>query len=280
MSKRLQCVTSFVDIGRGDWSNYQRSTDMYITNFIDFYNNIDLDLIVFCDERIENQIMERVGPDFKTKLNFQRFELSDLNYFKYIDRIGQVQNSDLMRQLSSRDHSNPPEYTRPDYVAMMFAKTEFLKMAVDRGLVDGNNVAWTDFGIGHSQETFVDAVKNKYLSSPESDKVIFFKRQETPLSTDPVYYARISDNVIIVGGFYILPKNLATFFYDEFKMIVDRMLDSSIIDDDQTLLSIFAATHPDKCELINSMGYRNNPVEGDWFPVVHFVKDVFQEVDQ
>ena len=69
MDNKIQCITSCIDIGRGEWSNnYSRSTEKYINNFIEFYSNIDIDLILFCNDSIKKEINKRIDDNFKTNI--------------------------------------------------------------------------------------------------------------------------------------------------------------------------------------------------------------------
>lgn len=270
--KKLQCVTSFIDIGRSDWNNnYKRNINIYLNNFVDFYSNINLDLIVFCEYKIQNEIEKLITKDFKSNIKFFNIEKNDLKYFELVTKIDDIiKNSSKMSILRQRDLSNPPEYSNSEYIVMMFAKTEILKLAFDNNLIKSDNVAWIDFGIGHSNEDFISRIKNKTLIEPDSEKIIIFKRQNIELSSDFYYYTQ-PDNVITPGGFYIVPTNLIDFFHLEFKKTVEDMLEQELVDDDQTILSIFASKNPDYCNIINSIKYRNNPVEGDWFPIFEFL---------
>jgi hypothetical protein len=274
MGNKIQCVSSFIDIGRSSWNNnYSRSTERYINNFLDFYSNIEIDLILFCEDNFKNEIKKRIDQNFKTSINFQTIERDNIEYFKLVDDISNIQkHSTNMIEYKRRDSTNPPEYSNAHYVAMMYAKSEFIKMALDRNLIETNNVAWIDFGIGHGEPSYIAAIKNKTLINPESDKMIFFNRQNIEPSIDPFFYSKLIDNVLICGGFYIIPKKLIIHFYNEFRKIVDTFTDLHIIDDDQTILSILTASNLDFCNVISSSKYRNNPNAGDWFPVFEFIK--------
>lgn len=269
---KIQCITAFIDIGRGDWMNYNRSNQKYIDNFIDFYSNIYLDLIVFCNNTIKTEILKRVDSNFKTNIDFQDISKDDLSYFNMVETIRNIQNSDKIIEYKRRDLSNPPEYSNPEYVAMMFAKSEFIKISLERGLINSDNIAWIDFGIGHGDVSYINAAKNKTLVNPKSDKIILFNRQNIDLSTDPFFYSTMWDNVLVCGGFYIIPKDLINLFYDEFKRIVDLFINIGIIDDDQTILSILGASNTDYCNIINSSKYKDNPNGGDWFPIFEFIE--------
>jgi hypothetical protein len=103
MNNKIQCITSFIDIGRGDWSDgYSRSNDKYIDNFIEFYSNIYSDLIVFCNESIKSEISKRIDSNFKTEINFQTIDKNDLDYFNIVDEIRNIQNSDKIIEYGRR----------------------------------------------------------------------------------------------------------------------------------------------------------------------------------
>lgn len=269
---KIQCISAFIDIGRGNWMSYDRSNEKYINNFVDFYSNIDLDLILFCDDFIKNEILKRMDSNFKTRITFQSISKNELRYFDMIDIIGNIQKSNNMVDYQRRDLSNPPEYSNPEYVAMMFAKSEFIKISLERGLIVSDNVAWIDFGIGHGDTSYISKIKNKILFNPKSDKIILFNRQDIEPSIDPFFYSKMSDNVLVCGGFYIIPTNLINLFYSEFKRIVDEFINLGIVDDDQTILSILAASNAEYCNVINSSKYKGNPSCGDWFPIFEFIE--------
>lgn len=272
---KLECVTSFIDIGRGDWGNgYSRSSEKYLDNFIKFYSTVELKITVFCNQKIKDVLTEKINnvKDFKSEVNFEIIDKKDLKYFDDIEKIQTIQSSTKMVEYTRRDKSNPPEYSVPEYVAMMFAKTEILKIAENRGVIKSDNVAWIDFGIGHGIDSYIERVKGKKLINPNSGKIIMFNRQNIDVNEDPFFYSKMGDNVLICGGFYIVPKSLIDSFYVKFKEIVENLMyKNDIVDDDQTIMSIFASKNRGLVDIKSSSKYRNNPSGGDWFPVFDFL---------
>jgi hypothetical protein len=275
----MKCVSSFVDIGRGEWgTNYSRSNDKYLDNFIAFYSIISLDVIIFCNESIKIELERRISEvvEFQSNVSFEDLTLDDLPAFSDVERIRTIQQtSQEMVNYKKRDPSNPPEYSNPEYVAMMFAKPQILKLANDRGLIDTEVVAWVDFGIGHGDENYLNCIRDKVLIEPSSkDKIVLFNRQPSiSLSTDPHFYSSLGDNVLVCGGFHIIPTKLIDFYCENFgKIVEDDFLSKNIADDDQTIMSIFAAKNMDKCEVMDSGKYKGNPNAGDFFPVFEFLK--------
>lgn len=267
MSK-IQFVTSFVDIGRGNWNScYKRSNEKYINDFIAFYSGIEINLSVFCNNQIKQQILEKIDENFKTNITFEIIEKKDLHYLKLSNQISVIQHSEKMKTYAARDNTKPPEYFDAEYVAMMFAKTEIMKLAFEKSSKEIDNFAWIDFGIAGGSTEFISATRGKSIKNLNNDKIILFKRQDIELSTDPFFYSNLSDNVLICGGIYVLPRNLVLDFFEKFQKIVSKFIENEIIDDDQTMLAIFAAENLDHCNVISSVKYKNNPYAGDWFPI-------------
>lgn len=268
-------VSSFIDIGRGDWSNgYIRSNEIYFNNFLKFYSELDINLILFCEEKTKIEIEKRITTDFKTKITFVLTDKSQIEYFSEIENVKIIQNSETFRKKILRDTSNPPEYSNPEYVLMMYAKTEFMKKAKSLNYIDSDidTFCWIDFGIGHGHVSYINEIKNKKLRNREIKKCLFFNRQSLVPSSDPEFYFGLSDNVLICGGVFAIPLNYVDFFYDEFKKIVNKLINSNLIDDDQTILSIFTAENKDVCEIVDSRKYLSNPHGGDWFPIFELIE--------
>ena len=274
--KELSCFTCFIDIGRSNWSSYERSTDRYVNDFISFYSRVKLNLTIFCSDDFKEYLLSKIDKNkFNSKLNFQIIDTSDLKYFsdENLKKIEGIQKSETMIDYRKRDPSNPPEYSNPYWVAMMLSKAHILKIAKDRGIIYDNNIAWIDFGIAHSCQDYLDRIENKTLCEPDTNKIIFFNRQNIELSGDPFFYAKLSDNVLVPGGFFIVPTNLIDTYYDRFNNVVEDMFfKHNIIDDDQTIMSVFANHNSDICSVISSVNYKNNPMEGDWFPIFDYLK--------
>ncbi len=267
---KITFVSSFINIGRGEWNNgYSRTEENYINNFMSFYSNIELDLILFCEENTKKCIESKIDNNFKTNIKYVLIQKNEIEYLKYSKEVEQIQNSQSFKSKLGRDSSNPPEYSKPEYVLMMFAKTEFLKRAKEEKIIshDTNILCWIDFGIGHGNDSYINSIKNRKIKNIETETCIFFSRQNITPVSDPNFYFSMSDNVIICGGIFLIPLSQIEFFFEKFKQIVNDLISQELIDDDQTILSIFVSKHKKICTVIDSRKYRSNPHGGDWFPV-------------
>jgi hypothetical protein len=248
----------------------------YVWNFLSFYSELEVDLTLFCEEDFKNFLdpIIKNHPNFRSKVNFEIIDRNNLSYFSKLDEIRKIQQSEKLKITISGHTSKVPEYTRPEYVATMFSKPEILKLAKNRNLIEDNDkqVAWIDFGIAHRAPDFIGAIRGKRLVERDTvDKVILFNRKEIfPPDNVETFFA-LDDNVFVPGGFFVVPSVLIEKFYEEFNSIVNyQLFEKSLIDDDQTVLSLIA-NDKSLCHVINSTQWLNNPPEGDWFPVFDFL---------
>jgi hypothetical protein len=268
---KLQCVSAFYDIGRAKWDNYPRTSEKYINDFFSFYSNVSVDLVLFCEqifgEYLKKRIQEyKINNIFLSNVQIIDYDFSNLYFFKNINTIKEVQAGQKMQNMANKTRS--PEYFKPEYVALMWSKMQFIFNATELGLIKNNKVAWIDFGIAHGIKEYIDLVSGNLLVDTDlSDKNVFFKRQELNLSESIEYYLSLEDNVITPGGFFILnTKDINLIFY-KFKSICEELLKLGYCDDDQTILSILCKNNPELVYNIDSSKYRGNPPEGDWFPI-------------
>lgn len=277
--KLLKCFSLFIDIGRENWDcRCDRSIATYISHFLSFYSSLEVDLTLFCEKdfqlRLEKEI-EKI-PNFKTKIKFENIEKKDFPYFSKIDQIKNIQGSDQMNFATKNYASNTPEYNRPEYVATMFSKPKTLMIAKERGLIGENDksVAWIDFGIAHNQGDYISRISGKKLVEKNGiDKIVLFNRKDTKPPANASSFFEIAENVFVPGGFFVVPSNLIDVFFYEFNKIVeDQLFNQNLVDDDQTVLSIIS-NNDEICNLVDSTRWRNNPVEGDWFPIFDFLQD-------
>lgn len=290
----LKCVSFFIDIGRGSWTdmgpNVQITNTQYIKNFLNFYSNVQVDLILFIEKSFEEEFATELESfkqthNFYSKINLQFFDRKDIVFFQeplysslvkahYSEEFNTYKNNSMTEWIK--------EKAKPDYNIVMLCKPYMLRMARDRGLLEqasNNVVGWIDFGIAHSKPSYISCVSNKKLIAPETEKIIFFKRQHLDLSTELNYYQNLMKNgiedVIIPGGFYVVPLSLIDLLCEEFlDLAKNKFLASNIIDDDQTFMAIFAKKKEQIMHLQDSTQFKNNPEEGDWFPVFNYLQEL------
>lgn len=282
--KILNCYTAFLDIGRESWSNYVRSNKKYFDSFNLFYGTLETNITVFAEPTALPEIIKSYEEyksvhGFKSTVSFQEFNRGDLRYFQILDKIQTIQSSDSMKRYSQRDGSGPPEYTKPAWVATMLCKPLFLQLAKQRNLIPTGTtaVAWSDFGIAHGfhNQPYINALKDKKLLEPNTDKIIFFNRRHFEPQPDPwaINGVQDQDDAFVPGGFYVVPVALIDEFNKRFHEIVDKLfIEKDIIDDDQTIMAIFGGLHKDISMFVDSTRYKNNPPEGDYFPVFDLIR--------
>lgn len=277
--KQLKCFSLFIDIGREDWQcGCSRSIKTYINHFLSFYSTLDVDLTLFCEESFKKLLEPIVVnfPNFRSKVKFEIIDRKDLSYFDRLDEISKIQKSEKLRFAIRGLSSNVPEYNRPEYVATMFSKPEVLSIAKQRNLISaGDQVAWIDFGIAHSNPQFINKLRGKTLVQNNiCDKVILFNRKKERLPKSIDVFFTMPDNVFVPGGFFVVPAQLIENFCTEFNSVAKQHLfDAGLIDDDQSVLTL-VSNNTDLCQIVDSTMWKNNPPEGDWFPVFDFLSEV------
>lgn len=276
--KMLKCFSLFIDIGRERWDTCNRGIATYIDHFLSFYSSVEVDLTLFCEDNFQKTIEDAIArvPNFRSRVAFETIKREDLVYFSRLEEIKNIQESDIMKFAVRNYAANTPEYVRPEYVATMFSKPNILRLAKDRNLIpsDSKSIGWIDFGIAHNQPAFISRVRGKSLVEiPNLEKILLFNRKDSmPPGWAPDFF-NIPENVFVPGGFFVVPVGLVDVFFEEFNKIVDQQLfRNSLVDDDQTVLSVIA-NNSSICEVSSSVKWRNNPPEGDWFPVFDFLQD-------
>jgi len=281
-TKILNCYSMFFDIGRGDWENYRRTNNQYINDFLMFWGTLEANLTLFCEDYFIIEVTEAIenfkkSNPFKSKVTFEELKKEDLYYFQNISKIVDIQKSSNMRQYSNVSPRSP-EYINSEYIAIMFSKPIILQLAKNRGLIpDGTKViAWADFGIAHCGHNpqYVERIKNKKLLEPNIDKITFFKKQHADIKPDPWYINNFPDNVFTPGGFYLVPVNLIDDYNNGFhKVVSDVFFSQDLVDDDQSIMAVFSSLYSDICNLEDSFKYKDNPPEGDFFPVFYTIEN-------
>ena len=103
-----KAVTLFFDINRGSFSAYPRTKSKYVSNFLNFFSKVEIDLLILTDlnekKFIETQLEAyKEEHKFLSKVTFQTLDFSLLPIYKDLTRIEQVLQSPEMFFYSMRD---------------------------------------------------------------------------------------------------------------------------------------------------------------------------------
>jgi hypothetical protein len=120
-------VTALFDIGRHNWTRFGRSTRDYF-NYGKKLLQLNVPLIIF----IDNQFVDFVKFHRKGKEQFTYIvptSLRDLEFYKYYERIKQVQTI-IQNSFGESKLTVDPEFFSPEYVVVTASKVTITRAAI------------------------------------------------------------------------------------------------------------------------------------------------------
>ncbi len=244
---KLTLVTAFFPINREKWQNFERSDNKYLQYF-KFWACIKNDLIVYTTPEFKDQILE-------IRQNFGRNNTKIVTISNPFDidpalhhSIQQVAKNKLAQEFRLQPQN--PESWNADYNYIMVMK-EWCLYDVAKQYSNIGMLVWIDFGFNHG---------GAYYSNPNdfnfewqynfTDKIHFFKIHDD--DNLPVFEIIRRMNTYIQGDLFILPANSCQKLWQITRENMLALNQSGLMDDDQTLLTMFSRQHPELCELHQS----------------------------
>jgi protein YibB len=254
----ISIVTAFFDIGRGDWTpskglpHYlQRTTNTYFDRFANMAN-LDNTIVVYTSEDLADKVWEirkdKIDKTVVITIDFEK-EFDDIR-----QEIRKVQNNpDYLAKINPNQVKNP-EYWSADYVLVNFLKSHFVNHAIGAGFIETDLIAWLDFGYCRETSTLNGVTRWQYPF--DKDKIHFFNIKE--FSGTPLTDIIANNDVHITGPMIVASQKM----WPELERLVDNslktLIQSNLVDDDQTLLLMSTLEEPEKFEL--------HPISpNDWF---------------
>lgn len=247
-------ITSFFDIGRGDWSGpayMKRTTDHYFESF-EALLNLDNDIVVFTSLDLQ----ERFFPYCDKKSNLTVIGYLDWRkdiWPEFFEPIKKVQADPEYQKMITTPWN--PEYWSVDYVMVNMMKSYFVNYAIESGLVETDLAAWIDFGYA-KYDNCVPTKSWRYNFNP--DKIHFFTtKKHVPTHMDVVPIVMTND--VWITGCHIVAgkqawKELLNLVYHNLSLLLSH----NLIDDDQTILYMCYCKKPELFEI-----HKIEP--DDWF---------------
>ena len=156
-------VTAFLDIGRNDWKEFQRTTNTYVESFLRLYNQIRQlrtteTLVVFLDEKLIQSVSaslvdraslaDRASWITIVPIN-EKFMMENSPLWKRLPREIEIMNSTEYKNLM-KDRLQFPEHNNPRYTLINHAKIDFVAIAMEMLPLD-EHFCWVDFGYCSSE---------------------------------------------------------------------------------------------------------------------------------
>ncbi len=252
---KLCYVTSFLDIGRGDWQRFRRTIDEYLekfrTNLFHHFETMDeklenrYELVIYLDKDLVN----RVHP---TRKNVQIIGIDD-EYLRTIsplwqrlDREQEIVESESYRT-RFRSRLCFPENSVPKYSLINHAKIDFLVDAQKR--TDSEYFCWVDFG-------YLEIPKNPIdIELLNKDKINYNLINPLDEKDKDVIYTMLAAPERIGGGFFFgNRKNLQEYqkLYHDIHFWFQSL---ELVDDDQHLVLRCYYERPNLFHLHNIGGW-------------------------
>lgn len=240
----IKIVTAFFDIGRGSYSNMNRSDDKYFEYF-KFWARIKNDLTIYCESKNAERIKEirsSFGLEEKTHIIcIDEFKSIEPHIYKRLKEIEKNENFKNFRFF------NNALSNKADYCYIMCLKWWCLSNAAQNE-DDNQMMAWLDFGYNHGGELYTNPNDFDFEWNYEFESKINKFCLCDPKSVCSIDNLQFQSDCFI-GHTAIMPAHYCAKYWVEIKSAMLSLLQLDCMDDDQQL------------EL---MVYRNYP---EWFEV-------------
>lgn len=252
----ITIVSAFFDIGRGEYSDFQRSSEKYI-NWFKRWARIKNKLVVYLQDEI---IIDKV------KKIREEYGLLDQTIVVKVDDVNKIEPNILRKWeavetnqefIDYRDlKKNPENKAKYNYINLI--KSYFMKDVAEKYASNGY-VVWIDFGFEHGGEVYEDENDYGFLWKYDfGDKINLFYINE--ITNTPIFkMVKTLGPDCILGSLLVTPASLAESFWKANLESANILADVGLMDDDQ---------------LIYLMSYRRYPElfkvnKSDWFMAIH-----------
>ena len=235
----ITLVTAFYDIGRSGWDNSRRSNDVYFRNCEKVLKQ-RYPLYIFTAEEFKDRCIEirkRTDPTLLyTRIIIIPYH--ELKYYNQRERIHEIQ------QRTNTIRCNEPEYTKPDYIVVIYNKFQFLERVSTENPYSSQYFQWVDFGIhdnllqvGCNQQIF-----HKTLYKPGRLRMRGFL-PITTLTDRADFYSIKRETVAatLMGGDATTIKRITRLFEEE----VERLFSMGFVNQEQYVYYWLMCQTPD-----------------------------------
>ena len=243
MTSKLCYITGFLDIGRKDWNEFQRSFEDYFSSFTplaDMFNKMTdsnksyYHLVVFIDKKCSRYVKEYLQAKNITVIEIDEdFLTANIPAWSRLAREQEIMNSDKFKNLmSSVGRLRFPEHSNPKYTLINHAKIDFVNYAMNlESLKECPYFCWVDFG---------------YFAKP--DRIPQFPLDITRFNLSTVNYTLINpltskDKDVFytlthaperIGGFFFFGNRKSLIAYQKLFHAIHKAFQTvEIADDDQ-----------------------------------------------
>lgn len=237
----ITIVTAFFDIGRGNFSNLNRSNNKYIEYF-KFWARMQNNLIIYSTREFAKEI-ENIRDGFGLKNQTRVIIIDDIysiepEIFKRMKEVSSNPNFRNSRFFPGA-LSNEAKY---DYVMML--KYWCMNNAVSNNYAKGS-LAWVDFGMCHGGKVYSNTEEFNFLWQTHFDvnHIHLFSLTDPDNITMIDTLQSLGD--CITGYLFIIPDFLCNKLWELIKNSMNALIMLDYIDDDQMLLCMAYRAQPE-----------------------------------
>jgi len=226
-------VTMLYELDRSLWgSKWQRSFQEYLKHFLDLVKSLDpeIELLVFSDNE---------------KVNYICSHFPQVTYIHY-DRYWFVLNAQRhrIRSAISNRYSlwSSPEFTQGEYVYVQLCKFEAVRVALT--LRQTEYVAWIDGGYRWPPQKWSPIIKQCKQEKVYGLQCADICTSEWLILNTPTQHVQ--------GSFWASHRNTMKWLVEKCLYVTSKLLNNGKIGNDQQVLSLVHAAHPEMFNLRKS----------------------------
>jgi hypothetical protein len=236
---RVCYVTCFLDINRGNWHHFRRTTEEYFTRFqplLDLFithpDSPKYDLVIFIDKHHVSKL--NVGS-FPSNIIVQEIDEEYLSensvLWRRVGREKEIMESEGYKSIV-RHRLCHPEHHDPKYTLINHCKVDCLNLAMS--FTDATHFCWVDFGyFQHSQtipKNFID------IEKLDKDKINYTLINPIDHTQDDDVIYQLQSAPDKVGGFFFFgSREVLSVYQNLYHSVHEQMQAQNIVDDDQHL---------------------------------------------
>ncbi|XP_061186233.1 protein HtrL-like [Saccostrea echinata] len=244
-------VTALYDIGRENWTHFQRSFDEYLSYFRNVLR-LNVKMIIYSNESVQKVVLdERKILDHKTQTYMLKF--TDLEFYRYRQHIGHVLVSPEFR--NSNEMLNHPEAFSVKYLILMNNKVSFLSDAVRKNPFNSTHFFWIDAGYGHGDDLTKWKNFQPRILLSKRNKITYIELNDPALYKDINDLHKVQMAPAFCGGFFGGDAGAILKYEKLYKKTFRKLLTENIVDDDQNVAF--------QCYVENPSLFEN--IRGHWF---------------
>ncbi|MDC3332862.1 hypothetical protein OAV62_01330 [bacterium] len=235
-------VTAYIDIGRGKWKKFKRTSDAYIQQFIPFIGMFRrmtpeeqkiYSMIVFVDDKYYNTVFNLVPYDVPIHvISCSRIYLQTyIKTWSYLPLEQEIIKSNHYKSIVGERIHKYPENFEAEYTVVTTSKVDFVVHA--SRIVGSDYFCWVDFGYFKLEENIphrpldlnklhLDRINLQLVSSlDDRDRDIIYTMKHAPER--------------VAGAFVFGRRDKFLEYQTLYHTIHEKFHDMGLVDDDQHL---------------------------------------------